>query len=99
MGLEFHDHHISFAAGSLNNKSHTVSLITLFLNRLVDMFHAASCETDKERILHDFPQKNSPIRILIATIAFGLGIDIPDIRLVINWGMPSNMLQYWQEVN
>lgn len=62
------------------------------------MFHGATPDTDKERILTDFTKPNSRTRIVIATIAFGLGIDIADVRIVVNWGLPTNMLQYWQEV-
>ena len=37
------------------------------------------------------------IRVLIATVAVGMGIDIPDITLVIMWGQPQSVLQIWQE--
>src|SRR5277367_217488 len=34
----------------------------------------------------EFPKPNSTIRVLIATVAFGIGVDIPDVTLVIHWG-------------
>lgn len=37
-------------------------------------------------------------RIMVATSAFGLGIDIPDIRMVIHAGLPLTMDTYFQEI-
>ncbi|XP_067668372.1 uncharacterized protein [Haliotis asinina] len=30
--------------------------------------------------------------------AFGMGVDIPDVELVIHWGVSTTVLDYWQEV-
>lgn len=46
--------------------------------RIVEMFHAHTDLKSKERIMSNFCQRNSSIRVLIATIACGMGIDIPD---------------------
>ena len=35
--------------------------------------------------------------MLIATIAVGMGIDIPDVTVVVIWGLPQSMLLFWQE--
>ncbi len=34
---------------------------------------------------------DSPLRVVIATTAFGLGIDCPDVRHVISFGFPSDI--------
>ena len=38
------------------------------------------------------------INIIIATVAFGMGIDLPNIRLVINYGASKDMESFYQEI-
>lgn len=65
--------------------------------RLVDMYTRASTAEMKEKIIESFCCSDSKLRVIIATTAFGLGIDCPDIRKVIHWGPPSDVDQYAQE--
>ena len=66
--------------------------------RLVSMYTRASKTSVKELIMSLFRNTQSTLCVLIATTAFSMGIDIPDIRRVYHWGAPSDLEQYLQEI-
>lgn len=59
-----------------------------------EMFHADLSEESKEETLNDF--RAGGVRVIVATGAFGMGIDIPDIRLIVHVDNPRNMMDYGQ---
>lgn len=65
--------------------------------RLVDMFTACNSAGVKTQILSSFAVANGRLRIVIATVAFGMGIDCPNVRRVIHWSPPSDCEAYIQE--
>ena len=64
---------------------------------MVSMYHSAATEGAKANILCTFCTNSSKLRILIATTAFGLGVDCPDISRAIHWGPPNDLDAYVQE--
>lgn len=66
--------------------------------RLISMYHGQIGSKLQEYTLQNFRNENSVLRLLISTIAFGMGVEIPDIRQVIHYGKTLSMLCYWQEV-
>ncbi|KAL3873120.1 hypothetical protein ACJMK2_036276 [Sinanodonta woodiana] len=67
-------------------------------NRLVEMFHSRMDKVSVTRILEDFVKLKGFIRVLICTVAFGIGIQVEDIDVVVHWGVENTVLSYWQEV-
>ena len=70
----------------------------LVKNRLVDMFHSKADQETVSRIMNDFPKEESVIRLLFSTVAFGLGVQIDSIDIVVHYGIESSTLSYWQEI-
>ena len=65
--------------------------------RLVEVFQSLLEPSHKQRIVATFNNPDSPLQVVIATVAFGMGIDIPDIRKVIHFGPPEDIDTYIQE--
>lgn len=61
------------------------------------MFHAHTDAKSKERILTTFCSEGSTVRILIYTVAVGMGINIPETSIVLICGLHPSLLQLWQE--
>ena len=48
-------------------------------------------------LLSDFTNENGIVRVLIATIAFGMGVDCKDLHIAIRYGPPGPLEDYFQE--
>lgn len=57
-------------------------------NRLFAMYHARIDDSDKGEILSSLKDPNGKCRLLFCTVAFGMGVNIPDIRYIIHYGPP-----------
>ncbi|MEH2080423.1 MAG: DNA helicase RecQ [Nostoc sp.] len=53
--------------------------------------------TDEERSSNQTRFIRDDVRVMVATIAFGMGINKPDVRLVVHFDLPRNIESYYQE--
>ncbi|XAL99204.1 DNA helicase RecQ [Phycisphaeraceae bacterium D3-23] len=58
-------------------------------------YHAGLESHDRESNQHDFIHGDA--RVVVATIAFGMGVDKPDVRFVFHADMPRSLEGYYQE--
>ena len=66
-------------------------------HRLVDMFTNVTEGTVKESIISSMCNDSEILRVLICTVAFGMGLNTEGVREVIHWGVSSDIESYIQE--
>ncbi|XP_019349058.2 bifunctional 3'-5' exonuclease/ATP-dependent helicase WRN isoform X3 [Alligator mississippiensis] len=66
------------------------------LNVVCGMYHAGMGIKERRSVHHRFMRDE--IQCVVATVAFGMGINKADIRRVIHYGAPKEMESYYQEI-
>jgi ATP-dependent DNA helicase RecQ len=59
-------------------------------------YHAGLPKREREAIQDAFMEDDA--RVVVATTAFGMGVDKPDVRWVLHADIPDSVDSYWQEV-
>ena len=74
-------------------------LVTDWLNEnnIKSEKYYADISKEYKAIILDKFQKNE-IKVLVATVAFGMGYDKPDIGFVIHFQRPANIVSYYQQI-
>ena len=65
--------------------------------RLVDMYTSVTQKEVQERIVKSFSCATASLRIVVCTIAFGMGIDCAGVNQVIHWRPSADVESYMQE--
>ena len=58
-------------------------------------YHGKMDAEARAQVHHRFARDE--IHVVVATLAFGMGIDKPDVRLVLHWGPPKTVEAYYQQ--
>ena len=67
---------------------------------IIQIFTAHVAQNDKDERYAEFLNPQSTIRIMIATTALGIGVNIPDVERVVLWKFPidKSVAEHWQRI-
>ncbi|MEI4506640.1 DNA helicase RecQ [Sphingopyxis sp. CCNWLW253] len=82
-------------APTRNGTERLAEQIAAATGRSVAAYHAGLDPERRARVQHDFVASEDGI--VTATVAFGMGIDKPDVRFVAHAGLPKSIESYYQE--
>ena len=66
-------------------------------NRLFGMYHSNTPQHNKDVILRSLVSPTGVVRVVFATVALGMGVDLRDVNCVIHYGAPQSIDDYFQE--
>ena len=66
-------------------------------NRLFGMYHGSTPQHNKEVITQSLLDPCGVVRVVFATLALGMGVDLQGVNTIIHYGAPCSIEDYFQE--
>ncbi len=82
-------------ASSRKSCEHLVELLSTKTSFPIEYYHAGLSHADRHRVQENFMSGKTPV--VVATNAFGMGIDKADLRFVLHYNIPGSLEAYYQE--
>lgn len=86
---------ITIVYASTRNATDTLAQKIRYAGHNAVAYHAGLTRDRRAEVLADFTAER--LEVVVATSAFGMGIDAPRVRLVVHWGMSPTPESYYQE--
>ena len=93
--LNSHDGAGIIYASTRKNCEQVVELLRDKIRRPVEFYHAGLLPEQRRKVQDDF--MSGAVPIVVATNAFGMGIDKSDLRFVVHYNLPGSIEAYYQE--
>ena len=81
----------------VRSRKATQSIAQVLIDNGINATHFHAGLKYEEKIRKQNEWKQNSCRVIVSTNAFGMGIDKPDVRLVIHMDLPNSMEEYYQE--
>ena len=65
-------------------------------NCLIGIYHSLTPQKYKDRIVQSF-KGDGKKRVAVTTTALSMGVNFPDVRYIVHWGPPRDLLDYHQK--
>ena len=81
----------------LGDKSyHPQGAEKIAVNRLFGMYHSVTNDSIKEVVMKSLSDPYGKIRVVFATVALGIGVNLADVNNVVHYGAPRSLENYFQ---
>jgi ATP-dependent DNA helicase RecQ len=82
----------------VRSRKSTIDLSRLLIQNGIssEPFHGGLLNNERKQVLEKW--LNNEVKIVVATTAFGMGIDKPDVDLIVHMHLPESLESYYQEV-
>ncbi len=81
----------------VRSRRNTAEIATFLVKNSISATHYHAGLNSAERDRRQMDWMNGEVRVMVATNAFGMGIDKPDVRFVVHLDLPDNLEAYFQE--